>query len=80
MALRISLSVHAKPYDGTPDQLVVPFAASHQPRALDTGQVGSSGQVDTDGRILVHLEVRSGKRIRNLILYRLLDNIGLVIA
>ena len=28
----------------------------------------------------MHLEVRSGKRIRNLILYRLLDNIGLVIA
>ena len=29
----------AKPHDGTPDQLVRPFAAGHKPRALDARQV-----------------------------------------
>ncbi len=37
-----------QPNDRTADQLIIPLAASHQPRMADSGQIVSGGKIDHD--------------------------------
>lgn len=55
------LGKQTQPNDSTTNQLVIPFAACYQPRTLNTSKVCSSRQVNTNGCILMHLQIRSRK-------------------
>ena len=69
-----------QPNDRTADQLIIPLAASHQPRMTDTSQVISGGKIDHDLGVRMILQIAGRNGIANLALNGLSDNASLILA
>ena len=70
----------AQPYDGASDELVVPFAGSHQPGTLDTCQVGGSREVDYDVCVVVRLQIGCGDGVGDVAFHTFFHHFGFLFS